>query len=332
MKAIVLSKCGSPDVLQISEVPDPHPTANELLVKIHYSGVNYADLLSRQCRYSWAPKLPYILGLEASGEVIEKGKDVRNFEVGDRVILGVQSGGYAQYITIQESLALPMPNHFNFQEGASFLATYFTAWIAMTEMARVREKEVMLVHSGAGGVGTAAIQLGNALGLDVHATTGSEHKRQKIKNLGAEPYSYDDFDQKMPVKPNFILETMGGDVFKRSMKILAPMGRLVSIGATGIQYSKKNPISLFKAWRAIPRVSFRDLLRNSKGFMGLHVGYLRKYPEIIRPAWEKLKALVEEKDIHPVIHKVFPLSDASKAHSFIHARKNIGKVILDPWK
>ncbi len=330
MKAILLKKYGKPDILKVSEVDPPTIGSHDLLVKIHYAGVNYADLLSRQGLYSWAPKLPYILGLEASGIVEKVGNQVTKFKVGDRVIVGKNSGGYAEYISVHEDFALSPPSNYDLKESASFVATFFTAWLSLTEMARVRAGEVLLVHSGAGGVGTAAIKLGKALGLKVYATTGSPHKMKLIEELGAIPLSYSNFDVKLDEKPEIILETMGGEVFRKSMAILAPMGRLVSIGGTSIQVNKLNPISLFKAWRALPRVAFKDLLRNSKGFMALHVGYLRKFPERIREPWEKLVALVEEQDIRPTIDPegIFPLENAADAHRYIHARKNRGKVLL----
>lgn len=330
MKAVVLKKYGKPNVLSISEVEEPRIGPNDLLVKVHYAGVNYADLLSRQGLYSWAPKLPYILGLEASGTVEKVGESVSKFKVGDRVIVANNSGGYAEYISIHEDFALPLPETYDLKEGAAFVATFFTAWLSLTEMARVRKGEVLLVQSGAGGVGTAAIKLGRALGLTVYATTGSPHKQNLLKELGAIPLTYDNFDTEMDLQPDTILETMGGDVFKRSMKILAPMGRLISIGGTSIQVNKWNPFSLYRAWRSLPRVSFKDLLRNSKGFMGIHVGYLRRFPDRILEPWNQLKKLVEEQDIKPVIdpNGIFPLERASDAHQYIHERKNQGKVIL----
>ncbi len=330
MKAILLTKYGNPSVLKITEVEKPEIGPHDLLVKIHYAGVNYADLLSRQGLYSWAPKLPYILGLEASGIVEQIGEKVSKFKVGDPVIVGKNSGGYAEYISVHEDYALSPPSNYGLKESASFVATFFTAWLALTEMARVRTGEVLLVQSGAGGVGTAAIKLGNALGLKVYGTTGSPHKMDFIEKLGAIPLSYSDFDKKIGEKPDAVLETMGGEVFKKSMAILAPMGRLVSIGGTSIQVNKYNPLSLFRAWRALPRVSFKDLLRNSKGFMGIHVGYLRKFPERIREPWDALTTLVEQKDIRPVIDEegIFPLENAKDAHRYIHDRKNKGKVLL----
>ncbi len=335
MKAVMLRKTGKPTVLKIEEVPDPKPTENEILVKVKYSGVNYADLLSRQGLYSWAPKRPYIPGLEIAGEIIEKGKNVNNLEIGQRVFVGTQKGGYAEKLVTHKQYALPIPQNFSWEEAAAFGVQWFTAWVALYEMARVRPGEKLLVQAAAGGVGTAAVKLGNALKLQVFGTASTEAKRNFIEKIGAIPLKYDSFDISLKDnRPNCVIETIGGDIFKRSFNILAPMGRIIAIGATSLKINKWNPISLFKAWRGIPRVQLYQVLRKSRGFLGLHIGYMLKYPDILLPSWNKMIEVIEENNLHPVILKdhIFPMSEVSKAHQFIHDRKNIGKVLLDPSK
>ena len=338
MRAIILNKTGGPSVLEVSEVDDPVPKNDEVLVRTKFSGVNYADLLSRQGLYSWVPKRPYIMGLELSGEVEEIGNDVKNVEVGDKVIVGTQMGGYAEMIASKADRVLPAPEQFSFEESAAFMANWFTVWIGLHEMARVREGESLLIHAAAGGVGTAAVMLGLAHNMKVYGTTSSEEKREFVKNIGAVPLSYEDFDIKIMDQEELgvdcILETMGGNIFKRSFEILSPMGRLVQIGASGIQVNKWNPVSWIKAWLALPQVKMAQVLRRSRAFMGLHVGYLGKYPEKIRPAWEKMVEVVTEHDFKPVVNtdQIYPMYKVADAHQLIHDRNNIGKVLLDPTK
>lgn len=335
MKAIVLSSTGGPEILKVTEVDTPQPTADEILIRVKYAGINYADILSRKGLYSWSEDLPYILGLEAAGEVVEIGSNVDSVEIGDRVVFGGKNGGYAEYLTIHKDYILPAPEQYNWKEAASFGVTFFTAWVAMHEMARVRSGETILIHSAAGGVGTAAVQLANAHGMDVYGTSSQPHKRKRVEELGATAFGYNDFDEGMRelnVRPDCVIETVGGDVFNRSFELLAPMGRVVLVGASGIKVNKWNPLSWFRAWRALPGAKMSQVLRRSRGFMGVHLGYLLAQPDTLRPNWEKMLQVIEEHNLRPEIRDdhIFPMSRAGDAHEFIDNRKNIGKVLLDP--
>jgi len=335
MKAIVLTKTGGPDVLTVTDVDQPQPTADEILVKVKYTGVNYADILSRKGLYSWAPKRPYIMGLEAAGEVVEMGSQVDEVQIGDRVVFGGQQGAYAEYLTVHRDYILPAPETYNWKETAAFGVTFFTAWVAMHEMARVRPEETILIHSAAGGVGTAAVQLARVHGMQVYGTSSTAEKRQRVEELGATAYSYDDFSDTMytvNIRPDCVLETVGGDIFKQSFRLLAPMGRVVLIGASGIKINKWNPLSWFRAWRALPSATMSQVLRRSRGFMGVHLGYLLADPLTLRPSWNKMIEVIEQHDLRPEIRddQIFPMSQAGAAHELIDNRKNIGKVLLDP--
>ncbi|MHA2169569.1 MAG: alcohol dehydrogenase catalytic domain-containing protein [Candidatus Kariarchaeaceae archaeon] len=336
VRAVVLSKTGGPNILGVSEVDDPKPQSNEVLVRTKYSGVNYADLLCRQGLYSWAGKRPFIMGLEAAGVIEEIGDQVDNANVGDRVIVAKNHGGYAEMITCEVDLLLPVPTQFSFQEAAAFVGNWFTAWVALHEMARVRPKESLLVHAAAGGVGTAAVKLGLAHEMYVYGTSSSKEKLEFIRESGATPLSYEDFDQQLRELGGVdcVLESIGGDVYRRSFAALSPLGRIVLVGGSGIQVNKWNPISWWKAWRSLPRAKMSQVLRQSKGFMGLHLGYLREYHEKMRPIYENLVKLVTEQDFRPTIREdqIFAMSDVAKAHQLIHDRKNIGKVLLDPTR
>ncbi|MHA2501937.1 MAG: quinone oxidoreductase family protein [Candidatus Kariarchaeaceae archaeon] len=333
MKAVVLEKSVSSQDLTVTEVDQPQPEDDEVLIKVKYSGVNYADILSRKGLYSWAGKRPYIMGLEAAGEVVETGKNVSDVEIGDRLVYGGQSGGYAEYLTVNQEYVLPAPENYTWEECAGFGVTFFTAWVAMHEMARVRPGETMLVHSAAGGVGTAAIQLGRVHGMQVFGTASQPHKRAKVEELGATAFSYDDFDTRlneMEIRPDMVLETVGGDVYRRSFDLLAPMGRTVLVGASSIKVNKWNPLSLYRAYKALPSARMSQVLRRSRGFMGVHLGYMLKKPDILKPSWERMLEVIAEHDLHPEIDRVFPMSKVGEAHDWIDNRHNIGKVLLDP--
>lgn len=337
MKAIVLNRTGRSDVLQVTDEDRPVPKKNEVLIKVKYAGVNYADILTRQGLYSWAPKRPNILGLEAAGEIVEIGNNVSLHNIGDKVFAGMQFGAYAEYVAVDEKFALKPPEFYNWEEIIAFGGQWLTAWVALYEMARVRPGENVLIHSAAGGVGTGAIILAKNLGLNVYGTC-SPHKKGIIEELGAIYVSYENFEIELKEKGviiDCVLESVGGEIFRRSFDNLGPMGRLVTIGGTGIKLKNKwNPFALFKAWKSIPKAKQSEVLRQSKAFMGLHVGYLLDHADRILSIWDDMIRLIEKHQLRPIYSadQIFPLSKAGEAHDFMDQRKNIGKIILDPSK
>lgn len=335
MKAVVLKQTGGVEVLRVSEVADPEIGASDCLVRIRYAGVNYADILSRQGLYNWAGKRPYILGLESSGVVEKVGSRVTRFKVGDAVVIGAKQGNYAELIARNESDLLAAPEGFSFEQLACLCGNWMTAWAALFELARVRRAEVALIHSGAGGVGIAAIQLALAHGLKVFATASSQDKLDYIGSLGATPLSYENFDRQLAKQraPDFILESVGGKVHKRSLKLLAPLGRMVSIGASAIKINKWNPCSWYRGWRDYPRISRPEL--QSQAYMTLHIGFLLEdHKESIVPVWERMIGFMQKHELRPLLQEnaVYPMSKVGEVHQLIDSRKNIGRLLLDPRK
>ncbi len=331
MKAVLLRNTKGYRNLAVSEVPNPSVGKHDVLVRIKYAGVNYADILSSKGLYGWSGKIPYILGLDGSGVVERIGSKVTKHKVGDRVVIAGKMGTYAELTSRHEDLLWPIPKKFSFEGAASLPANWFTAWIAIFEMARCRKNEVALIQAAAGGVGTAASQLALSLGMKVYGTTSTGAKKEYLRKLGVIPLSYDDFDKK--VRPDFILESVGGDVHRRSLKCLAPLGRLVSIGASGIKVQKWNPLSWLKAWKDLPRVKRSDL--RSQAYMTFHVGFLfEEHREKIEPAWSRMGSYMMKNKLRPKIQKesIYPMSQVAKAFELIETRKNIGKVLLDPTK
>ncbi|MCY3411339.1 MAG: zinc-binding dehydrogenase [Candidatus Heimdallarchaeota archaeon] len=277
------------------------------------------------------------LDLEVAGEIVEIGSEVTQHKLGDRVFVGAQKGGYAEYTVTDQLFALPVPEFYSWEEAAAFGAQWFTAWVGLVEMARVREGEIVLVHAGAGGVGSAAIKLARALKLEVFATC-SPHKKPIVEEMGATYLAYGSFEQelnRLNKQPDCVIETIGGDVFQRSFLNLAPMGRVICIGASGIEVQNKwNIFKLLKAWRAIPRAKMSQVVQASRGFMGLHVGYLLEFPERVLPSWQKMIDLITEHQLRPIIREdnIFPMSRAGEAHRYMQERKSIGKILLDPSK
>jgi NADPH:quinone reductase-like Zn-dependent oxidoreductase len=335
MKAIVLNKTGGIEVLRVSQVPDPEIGAKDCLVRIKYAGVNYADILSRQGLYNWAGKRPYILGLESSGIVEKIGAQVTKFKIGDAVVIGSKQGNYAELIARNEDDILVAPAGFSFEQLACLCGNWMTAWAALFELARVREAEVALIHSGAGGVGIAAIQLALACRMKVYATASSDTKLDYIRTLGATPLSYDNFDRILHKEnpADFILESVGGSVHNRSLKVMAPLGRMVSIGASAIKVNKWNPFSWYRAWRDYPKISRNEL--QSQAYMTLHIGFLLEdHKRKIIPMWNEMINFMQQHNLRPLLQEtaVYPMSKAGKVHQLIDERKNIGRLLLDPRK
>jgi NADPH2:quinone reductase len=332
MKAILLKKTGGPEVLKVTSVADPSVGDRDCLIRIKFAGVNYADVLSRQGIYNWQGKLPYILGLESSGVVERTGRLVTRFKVGDAVVVGSKGGNYAELTSRPETDVLKAPEGLTFEQSACLCGNWLTAWCAMLEMARVRADEIALIQSGAGGVGTAAIQLGIAHRMKVFATASSQTKKDYIANLGAVPLDYSNFAEALKkIPPDFILESAGGDVHKQSLKVLAPLGRMVSIGASSIKINKLNPLDWYHAWRNYPAVSRTDL--NSQGYMTLHMGFLLEQSrDRIDPMWLRMIDFMQKHNLKPILQEnaVFPMSEAGKAHELLDSRQNIGRLLLDP--
>jgi NADPH:quinone reductase-like Zn-dependent oxidoreductase len=334
MKAYVLKKTGKSSVLKITDVPEPVPQKNEVLVRLLYIGINYAEILSRKGLYSWAPEMPYILGMEAVGIVEQLGEDIKTFKKGQKVIVTVQYGCYAEKIAVAEDFVIPVLDYLTLEENAAFIVNYLTAWITLFTMAKVQPGEKVLVTSAAGGVGTAAVQLAVKHGCRVYGLAGSQQKIEFIQSMKvAGAYNYRAFDYFEKLKKDcggidVVLEMVGGDIFRESFRLLNPFGRLAVAGFSGLNLKKWNPFSWIKVYRDLPRIPVLKMSKRSISIMATHLGYLTRNPQLLITILEELKKFAETNRIKPVIAKVFPFEKAAQAHEYIELRKNIGKVLL----
>jgi len=187
MKAFILRTTGKPKVLRISEIEPPQISQpQDIIVRVKYIGLNYAEVLSRKGQYSWTPPRPYVPGMECFGVVEEVGEEVSHVKVGDQVVVGGQYGSYAEKVKAKQHLVFKALDFLNEKENAALLVNYMTAWVALMKQARISEGETVLVQAAAGGVGTAAVQIGKAAGAIVIGTAGKDQKCQLVKNLGAD--------------------------------------------------------------------------------------------------------------------------------------------------
>ena len=303
MKAVLLREPGGPEQLEHTELPEPSAADGKVLVRVRAAGVNFADVLVRQGRYPQAPELPTVPGSEVAGEVD-----------GRRVMALPRGGGYAELVAVEPELLVPLPDSASFEEGASFLLTFLTAWIPLTRQARIEPGSVVLVHAGSGGVGSAAVQVAKHLGARVVATASTEEKRQVALDLGAdEAYGYDDFET---VRADVVLDSVGGDVFKQSLGVLQPLGTLLAIGFAGGWWEPLDPA---------------PLVGRNVGVVGFYLGRLMRHrPDLVREAIGELLPLWAGGAFRPLVGSTFPLAEAPAAHRLIEERRHVGKVVLVP--
>jgi NADPH2:quinone reductase len=305
VKAVVLREPGGPEQLELADLPDPEPGDGQVLLHVRAAGVNFADVLVRQGRYPQAPTLPTVLGREVAGEV--DGRRVMSAS-------GAESGAYAELAVADERWLVPLPESASFEEGASFLTTFLTAWIPL-QRAAVGPRHTVLVHAAAGGVGSAGVQLAKHLGARVVATASSPEKRRVALDLGAdEAYSYEEFPTR--VKADVVLDAVGGKVFEHSIGILNPLGTIVGIGfADGW-------------WDPLDTAL---MVGRNLALQGFYLGRLMKLrPEVVHEATREVVALWESGAVRPVVGATFPLTEAADAHRLIEERRSVGKVVLVP--
>ncbi|MEX0804174.1 MAG: zinc-binding dehydrogenase [Candidatus Binatia bacterium] len=321
MKAIRIHKFGSTEeVLQFEEVPVPQPGAHELLIKVEAASLNRADLGLRSGNYRIAPEdLPIIPGREFAGIVTKSGDGVTEFKAGQRVVAYTGMGGYAEYACAKVAEVRSIPEGIDAATASAVPTVFLTAWFGLLEDGKLKTGEWLLVQAGSSGVGTAAIQIGKHAGARVIATTSGDEKGRRLRKLGADEvidYTQDDWvAEVMRVTGDrgvgVVLEMVGGDVYQRSLQVLAPGGRLVSIGG---------------AFGKIPDTP-PALTEGRKATRFSITNYLKSKPEDFKQL-DQIFGWVEKKKFQVVIDKRFPLEETRAAQRYLEGREHFGKIIL----
>lgn len=320
MTAIEISEPGGPEVLRPVEVTVPVPKHGEILIRVAYAGVNRPDALQRAGLYAPPPTASPLPGLEASGWVAAVGPGVTRWREGDEVTALLPGGGYAEYAITPEDHALPLPEGIGLREAACLPETCFTVWSNVMLRGGLRAGERFLVHGGASGIGTTAIQMARALGARVFATAGSAEKCAACEALGAERainYHIEDFVPLMRAEggAHVILDMVGGDYMPRNVKALADEGRLVQI-------------AFLKGTKA--ELNFAEVMMRRLTITG---STLRPQSDLAKARYARHLAkhvwpMVERGTLRPVIDSEFPLVDAAKAHWRIESNGHIGKIVM----
>ena len=337
MRSYILDRHGSSSVLKLKDMKIPEPGNDEVLIKIHSIGLNYAEIQSRKGLYGWAPKLPYTLGMEASGTVEKTGPFAKRFKKGDKVIITTQFGAYTEFLVLKERLVTPALPELSMEENAAMVVNFATAWVALFEMGRVRKGETVLIHAAAGGVGTAAVQLAKAFGCKVYGTVGSDNKKEYLKKFkldGIINYSIDDFEKEFRKMndnngADLVLEVVGGEVFRKSMRLLNPFGRTVVMGFASLNLKKWNPVSWYRTWKSIPRVKINNLAVHSSGVLSSHLGYLLNNEKRTRKILTEMTAFMKEHNLKPQVGKIFEFHKIAEAHEWMESRRSVGKIVVN---
>ena len=324
MHAVVVDHPGGPDVLRLAEVPDPEPPGpGRVLLDVVATAVNRADLLQRQGHYPPPPGVAPYPGLECSGRVRAVGPDVDGLAEGDTVVALVPGGAYAEQVLAAAGSVMPVPAGVDPVSAAALPEVSCTVWSNLFMLAGLRPGEMLLVHGGASGVGTMAIQLGKAMGARVVVTAGSQDKLRACRDLGADvAVSYRDEDFVARVREetagrgaDVVLDIIGAAYLARNVDVLAPNGRLVVIGLQGGTRAELDLGAMMARRAALLATTLRHRPDDEKA-------------AICRSVVEHVWPLVADGAVRPVVDRVLALGDAAEAHRVVEASEHVGKVVL----
>jgi NADPH2:quinone reductase len=316
MKALVISRLGGLEVLEVRQMPDPVPTPGQQMVQVEAGGINFADIMTVQGGYPGAPKPPLIAGREFCGVRKTDGKLVMGY---------AQWAAFAEYIAARPELLWPVPEGWSADEGAAFPVNYFTAYFAYWKAGLLQKSDGaaprVLIHAVAGGVGTAAVQIGRLLGIDMYGTSSSEEKLARVKQLGLQHginYKKNDYEQTVKDMTHgegvdAVFEMLGGEHTAKSIRCVRDFGRVIVYGTATGQRSELDAHALYAKGASVH---------------GLWLTYLSAKRDLMQEAWKQLSAWTAQGHLRPVVGDVLPLEKAADAYRLLLERKNFGKVVL----
>ena len=315
MKALVIPQFSGPESLEVKDVPEPQPSSGRVVVKTEAGGLNFADVLTASGGYPGLPKPPLVAGREFSGMVQSSGERVMGY---------TQWGAFAEQIAMGRDLLWPVPARWTSVQAAAFPVNYFTAYFAYWKAGLVEQparNSRVLIHAVAGGVGTAAVQIGKALGVEMYGTSSSDEKLARVKELGLDHginYRQKDYEETIREMTSdegvdAVFEMLGGEHTAKSVRCLRDFGRVITYGAASGKPGQVDP---------------RILYAKGTSVHGLWLTQLSKKRELMAQAWTRLSAWVNEDKLQPVVGHTFPLERARDAYRLLLEGKNYGKVVL----
>src|ERR1700731_4316654 len=322
MKALVIPRYGGPEVLEVQQVPEPSPAPRQVLVKVEAGGLNFADLMTTEGGYAGTPKPPLIAGREFAGREVDANNPAQR-----RVMGYTQWAAFAQETVANRNLVWPVPENWASEQGAAFPVNFFTAYFAYWKAGLLlpskdkASSSRVLIHAVAGGVGTAAVQIGKILGIDMYGTSSSDDKLARVRELGLQHgINYKQRDYADAIKEltrgegvDAVFEMLGGQHVAKSVSCVRDFGRVIVYGA---------------ATGETPQLDTRILYAKGASVHGLWLSYLSGNQPLMQSAWKQLSEWITAGKLHPVIGKVFPLKQAREAYTLMQEGRNYGKIVL----
>jgi len=339
MRAITIPKNGPPSVLEVREYPDPTPKDGEVRIAVRAAGLNFAEISARQGLYPDAPPLPSVVGYEVAGIVDAVGPGVTRHKEGDRVLAMTRFGGHATLVVVPEAMAFTMPVQMTFSEGAALPVNYLTAHHMLFQIGTVLPGSSLLIHSAAGGVGTAVLQLIRPIKNVISFGTASASKHDYLRALGCtHPIDYrtDDYFDIVKEKTNgrgveLVLDPLGGSNWKKSWNLLAPAGRMVCFGfSAGIEGDRLSYLRVATQAMQMPFITPIKAMNDNRGLQGVNMGHLWNEGHILEPQIRRLIELYEQGVVKPHVDAEVKFDRAAEAHEMIESRRSKGKIVLIP--
>jgi NADPH:quinone reductase-like Zn-dependent oxidoreductase len=338
MRQVVTTGNGGVEVLKVQEAPDPKPDKGEVVIQVKAAGLNFADILARQGLYPDGPKKPCVMGYEVAGLVEAVGEGVDGGLVGKAVVALTRFGGQAEKVAVRADQIFEKPESLTFEQAAAIPVNYLTAYALLYVMGSLQANESVLIHNAGGGVGLAALDIAKKIGATTFGTA-SPGKHQFLRERGLDhPLDYRNQDWLPVLKEltngrgvELVIDPIGGSHWKKSFAALRHSGRLGMFGVSSASANGlRGKLKLIKAAALMPRFHPLGLLNKNRGVFGLNLGHLWHEPEKVATWMKVILDGVSEGWIRPFVDKAFPFAQAGDAHSYVEARKNIGKVVLVP--
>ena len=329
---------GGIEVLKVQDKPDPQPRAGEVVIRVRAAGLNFADILSRQGLYPDSPPKPCVMGYEVSGVIESVGEGINSSFIGKPVAAMTRFGGQSELVKVTATQVFDKPEALTFEQAAAIPVNYLTAYALLVVMGSLHEGESLLIHNAGGGVGLAALDIAKKIGATTYGTASpSKHKFLAERGLDhAIDYRSQDWQPVLMQLTNgrgvdLIIDPIGGAHWKKSFASLRHTGRLGMFGvSTASAEGIAGKLKMLKAVIQTPWFHALPLLNRNRGVFGLNLGHMWHEPEKVAVWMRDILRGVDEGWVRPYVDQAFSFDDAGKAHQYLEARKNIGKVVLVP--
>jgi NADPH:quinone reductase-like Zn-dependent oxidoreductase len=334
-RSIFVTRKGKPDVLQVRRADDPVARDGEVVVDVKSSGINFADIVARMGIYPAAPRPPFIPGLEAAG-IVRQGNG-GEFAQGDRVVGFRMFGAQSDTVAFEKDYLFKIPEEMSFEEAAALPLNCLSAYHALLNLANLKRGDVVLIHSAAGGVGTAACQLALHHKATVIGVAGGRKKCDYLEELGvARIIDRKEVDFAAQIKKDFpdgvdvILDPVGGKTFKKNLKLLAPGGRIVAYGvADMISYGHTNLFKLLKAVVTFPRVNVMRMMRSNFGVLGFDLAGMESKKTLLMDTFRNVLADYMVGVVKPRVTRIYEPEEVAEAHRYLQSGQSFGKLIIN---